>query len=148
MIRQLPLHIPNAIVLREHLIDICSLQIPLGEHRDSRPTTIAVHEVENHVVPIVDEVREHRVIRVEVNDSAYEPGSIELKAEWRARIAQLPQSLDGKPSVVRVAYRRHGEDARVAARRQAVLVKEIRAQWERLHHEYPLQVEAEDEAQP
>jgi uncharacterized repeat protein (TIGR01451 family) len=90
----------------------------------------------------------HRVIRVEVNDSAYEPGSIGLKAEWRARIAQLPQSLDDKPSVVRVAYVLHGEDHRLAVRRQAALIKEIKAQWEGMHHKYPLQVEAEDEVQP
>jgi hypothetical protein len=90
----------------------------------------------------------HRVIRVEVNDSAFEPGSIELKAEWRARIAQLPQALDDKPSVVRVAYVLHGEDRRLAAHRKAALVKEIKAHWERLHHKYPLQVEAEDEVQP
>jgi uncharacterized repeat protein (TIGR01451 family) len=90
----------------------------------------------------------HRVIRVEVNDSAFESGSIELKAEWRARIAQLPQALEDKTSVVRVAYVRHGEDRRLAVRRKAALVKEIKAQWEGLHHKYPLQVEAEDEVQP
>ncbi|MFL6601576.1 MAG: SdrD B-like domain-containing protein [Steroidobacteraceae bacterium] len=90
----------------------------------------------------------HRVIRVEVTDSAYEPDSIELKAEWRARIAQLPQSLDDKPSVVRVAYVLHGEDRKLAARRQAALVKQIKAQWEALHHRYPLQIEAEREVRP
>jgi hypothetical protein len=90
----------------------------------------------------------HRVIRVEVNDSAYEPGSIELKPEWRARIAQLPQTLGDKPSVVRVAYSLHGEDRKLAAHRQTALIKEIKAQWEGLHRKYPLQVEAEDEVQP
>ena len=90
----------------------------------------------------------HRVIRVEVNDSAYEPGSTELKAEWRARVSQLPQSLGDKPSVVRIAYILHGEDRKLAARRRVALARQIKAQWEGSHHRYPLQVEAEDEVQP
>jgi hypothetical protein len=90
----------------------------------------------------------HRIIRVEVNDSAYESGSIELKPEWRARIAQLPQSLDDKPSVVRVAYVLHSENSKLAARRKAALVRQIKTQWEGRPHKYPLQVETEDGVQP
>jgi uncharacterized repeat protein (TIGR01451 family) len=89
----------------------------------------------------------HRVIRIEVNDTAYEPGTLQLRTEWRDRIARLPQTLRERPSIVRVAYA-SGADDKLAARRRNALINQIRSQWEALHCCYPLQVEADKEIQP
>ena len=75
---------------------------------------------------------------------AFESGSIELKPEWHARIAQLPQALEDKPSVARVAYVRHGEDRRLAAHRQAALVKEIKVAAETAEERIHLLLDAGD----
>nr|WP_298719688.1 SdrD B-like domain-containing protein [uncultured Steroidobacter sp.] len=89
----------------------------------------------------------HRVVRVEVNDTAFENGTTTLLPEWRARIESLPQTLAKQPSVVRVAYA-DAADAKLAKRRKRALIHQIRELWEALHREYPLHVEDEAEVQP
>ncbi|MBM0106000.1 carboxypeptidase regulatory-like domain-containing protein [Steroidobacter sp. S1-65] len=89
----------------------------------------------------------HRVVRVEVTDEAFEPGSTTLRAEWRERLSELPKTLADKPSVVRVSYA-GDEDAKLVKRRKQTLIRQIREQWEALHREYPLHVEDETEVQP
>ena len=89
----------------------------------------------------------HRVVRVEVNDSAFEAGTTQLLPEWRARIELLPKTLATQPSVVRIAYV-DAADAKLAKRRKQALINRIRQQWEALHREYPLHVEDEAEVQP
>jgi large repetitive protein len=89
----------------------------------------------------------HRVVRVEVNDAAFETGTTTLLPEWRARIEQLPQTLSTQPSVVRVAYV-DAADVKLGKRRKQTLIHRIRELWEALHREYPLHVEDEAEVQP
>ena len=87
----------------------------------------------------------HRVVRIEVSDAAYQAEDIRLKPEWEARVAQLPQSLRDRPSVVRIAYAPGTADRKLVARRKRALMEQIRQQWEKLHCCYPLQVEDETE---
>lgn len=89
----------------------------------------------------------HSVVRVEVNDAAFEPGSLALRPEWRKRIDELQVTLRGRPSVVRVAYVQ-AADARLATRRKQDLMKLIRRQWEALNCCYVLSVEDEQRGQP
>jgi uncharacterized repeat protein (TIGR01451 family) len=89
----------------------------------------------------------HRVVRVEVNDAAFEKGTTTLLPEWRSRIESLPQTLAKQPSVVRIAYA-DVTDAKLAKQRKQALIKQIRQLWEALHREYPLHVEDEAEVQP
>ncbi|MFO1502612.1 MAG: SdrD B-like domain-containing protein [Steroidobacteraceae bacterium] len=84
----------------------------------------------------------HRVVRVEVSDAAFDAGSLQLKADWKARVSALVRTLEERPTVVRVAYGQ-GADAALAKRRTRELVSEIRKQWEALHCCYALSVEDE-----
>lgn len=84
----------------------------------------------------------HRVVRVEVSDAAFDAGSLQLKADWKARVSALVRTLEERPTVVRVAYGQ-GADAALAKRRTRELVREIRKQWEALHCCYALSVEDE-----
>jgi uncharacterized repeat protein (TIGR01451 family) len=88
----------------------------------------------------------HRVIRLEVNDAAYDIGTLHLKPEWSDHIVRLIKSLEEKPSVIRVAYEQGNEDAKLAKRRRQALIKQIKSDWEALHSHYPLQVEDEQGA--
>lgn len=90
----------------------------------------------------------HRVVRVEVSDAAFESNEIALRPQWRERIAQLTNTLAGKPSVVRLAYAQGADDAQLVKRRKQALIKQLREQWEALHREYPLSVEDETEVRP
>jgi uncharacterized repeat protein (TIGR01451 family) len=85
----------------------------------------------------------HRVLRLEVSDAAFEPASTELRAEWRARVAELPSTLRDKPSVVRIAYVPGNDDRKLVARRTKALIQHIEALWRASPRAYPLQVEDE-----
>ncbi|WP_298236450.1 SdrD B-like domain-containing protein, partial [uncultured Azohydromonas sp.] len=69
----------------------------------------------------------HRVVRLALQSAAFAEGAATLKAEHEARLAQVIEALEARPSIVRVAYEAAaGEDAalgeaRVAAVRQALL---------------------------
>ena len=71
------------------------------------------------------------------------------KAWWTADpVAKLPQSLRDKPSVVRIAYTPGAADRKLIGRRKHALIEQIRAQWEKLHCCYQLQVEDETTEAP
>ena len=90
----------------------------------------------------------HRVVRVEISDAAFESNETALKPQWRERIARLTKTLEGKPSVVRLAYAPGTDDAQLVKRRKQALMKQLREQWKALHREYPLSVEDETEVRP
>ena len=85
----------------------------------------------------------HRVIRVELSDAAFEPGSTRLLPEWQKQIDDLPATLDQRPSVVRIAYARGQETADLAKDRVAVLSDKIQDQWQAREGRYTLIIETE-----
>jgi len=85
----------------------------------------------------------HRVLRLEVSDAAFEPASTELRAEWRERVAALPQTLQDKPTVVRIAYVPGNDDNKLVARRTKALIRHIEELWRASSRAYRLQIEDE-----
>jgi hypothetical protein len=85
----------------------------------------------------------HRVLRLEVNDAAFAPGGTELLPEWRARVAELPRTLQDKPSVVRIAYTTSHDERSLVERRKKALIERIQSLWRALSGAYPLQIEDE-----
>ena len=83
----------------------------------------------------------HRVVRVELSDAAFEPGSTKLLPEWQKQIEDLPKELDRQPSVVRIAYARGKDSDGLAGDRVAILRREIRDDWESKDGRYPLMIE-------
>jgi uncharacterized repeat protein (TIGR01451 family) len=85
----------------------------------------------------------HRVVRVELSDAAFEPGTTNLKAEFRAGIDTMPAALAERPSVVRLAYRT-GSDAQEVVKKRIEAVRAlIRNGWTASKGRYPLDVEVE-----
>jgi hypothetical protein len=85
----------------------------------------------------------HRVVRVELSDAAFEPGSTRLLPEWQKQIDDLPAVLDQQPSVVRIAYARGQEAADLAKDRVSVLSDTIQDQWQGRNGRYTLIIETE-----
>ncbi|TCS36504.1 putative repeat protein (TIGR01451 family) [Paucimonas lemoignei] len=85
----------------------------------------------------------HRVVRIEMEDAAFEAGKTDLKAEWRTQIDALMEQLKAKPSVVRIAYQRGAEQGDLAAKRVEALQEEIRKRWKEMHGMYTLVIETE-----
>jgi uncharacterized repeat protein (TIGR01451 family) len=85
----------------------------------------------------------HRVVRVELSDAAFEPGTANLKAEFRAGIDTMPAALAERPSVVRLAYRTGSDGADLVKKRIEAVRAQIRSGWTASRGRYPLDVEVE-----
>jgi uncharacterized repeat protein (TIGR01451 family) len=85
----------------------------------------------------------HRVVRVELSDAAFEPGTANLKAEFRASIETMPAALAERPSVVRLAYRTGSDTTDLVKKRIEAVRALIRNGWTASKGRYPLDVEVE-----
>jgi uncharacterized repeat protein (TIGR01451 family) len=81
----------------------------------------------------------HRVVRIEVNDAAYEGDA--LRPQVDARLDALVESLKDQASIVRLAYEAGTEsDAQVSARLRA-LKSAVTVLWKAKDCRYPLRIE-------
>lgn len=89
----------------------------------------------------------HRVVRLELTDSAFVGESVELAPNWTAQVAALPEKLKERPSVLRIAYRSGSEAADLGRRRLDALAEKIRSIWKERRKDdeklYPLVIETE-----
>ncbi|MCB5186057.1 DUF11 domain-containing protein [Methylobacillus gramineus] len=96
----------------------------------------------------------HRVVRLDVNDSAFEPEANELKPQWQQAFADMVKQLDGRPSVLRIAYDPGGGGEHLAKKRLDSVAKAARKLWKDTHHNnkdeaaFPLIIETAVEDKP
>ncbi|UXN70279.1 hypothetical protein N8A98_03515 [Devosia neptuniae] len=82
-----------------------------------------------------------RVVRLDLQDQAFEPGSTELLPQWAAGVDQLIEVLDEEQSVLRLSYIDPGADPELAEERLRQVSDLIRDRWERLSGQYRLEIE-------
>ena len=82
-----------------------------------------------------------RVVRLDLQDQAFEPGSTELLPQWAAGVDQLIGVLDEEQSVLRLSYIDPGADPELAEDRLRQVSDLIRDRWERLSGQYRLEIE-------
>ncbi len=85
----------------------------------------------------------HRVIGLDMADGVFEPGSTEMRLQWKPRIALLLGELQKGPAVLRLSYMADVEDAGLVERRLSAVKKEIMDAWEALDCCYQLTIEPE-----
>jgi len=85
----------------------------------------------------------HRVVRIDIADGVFEPGTSTLRMQWQPKITQLIDALKEAPSVLRLSYLADLEQEGVVQDRLDALKKEIRRQWDDTDGGYPLAVETE-----
>jgi hypothetical protein len=83
------------------------------------------------------------VIGLDVADAVFEPGTTEIRAQWRPRLQLLLEELQKAPAVLRLSYLADVEDAALVERRVEELRKQISEQWEALNCCYQLAIEPE-----
>jgi uncharacterized repeat protein (TIGR01451 family)/fimbrial isopeptide formation D2 family protein len=83
----------------------------------------------------------HRVVRFDIADGAFEPGTTVIRAQWRPRIEMLLSEMRKAPSILRISYLGDAEDPAVAKARTESIKREIAARWEQ--GPYQLTVETE-----
>ncbi len=85
----------------------------------------------------------HRVVRLDIADGAFEPGTARLRVQWTPRIAQLLDELGKAPSVLRLSYLGDVEPKGLALERLEALKKDITARWTQSGAGYRLTIETE-----
>ncbi len=85
----------------------------------------------------------HRVVGLDMADDVFEPGSIEMRPQWKPRIAKLIEELEKGPSTLRLSYVADLEDEALVDDRLEAMKEEINEAWEALSSSYRLTIEPE-----
>lgn len=86
----------------------------------------------------------HRVVRLELSDSAFLPNSEALQPQWQKQLDALPETLKQRPSVVRLSYTDGSDSRELMQKRIAAISKQIKGRWTALKGQYTLDIETED----
>jgi uncharacterized repeat protein (TIGR01451 family) len=84
----------------------------------------------------------HHVVAIDLSDAAFEPGSTEIRVQWRPRINLLVQELRKAPATLRLSYVADTEDASLVDRRVKAVKQQIAEAWDAAKS-YPLTIEPE-----
>jgi hypothetical protein len=85
----------------------------------------------------------HRVIGLDMADAVFEPGTTEMRLQWRPRIDLLLTELKKAPAVLRLSYVADLEDPQLVDERMTAVKAQIIEAWEALGCCYPLTIEPE-----
>jgi uncharacterized repeat protein (TIGR01451 family) len=84
----------------------------------------------------------HRVVALDLADPVFEPGTTELRPQWKPRVSLLLDELEKSPATLRLSYIADVEDAKLVDRRLEAIKKEIGESWKALDR-YQLTIESE-----
>ncbi len=85
----------------------------------------------------------HRVIGLDLADAVFEPGTTEMRAQWRPRLELLMKELQKAPAILRLSYLADVEDQALVERRMSAVKAEIASKWQSLNASYQLAIEPE-----
>jgi large repetitive protein len=85
----------------------------------------------------------HRVVKLDLADGVYEPGTTEMRVQWKQRMALLLKELKQARSVLRLSYLAEVESQGLVKQRLDAAKREIEATWKREGGKYDLSVETE-----
>ncbi len=83
----------------------------------------------------------HRVVAIDLSDPAFEPGTTEIRFQWRSRIDLLLEELRKAPSVLRLSYVADREDPALVQRRIEAIKQQVTEAWDQA--DYVLSIEPE-----
>ncbi len=83
----------------------------------------------------------HRVVRLDIADGVFEPGSTEMRPQWKPRIELLLSELRKAPSLLRISYLADVEDQGVVKARTEAVKREIANRWEQGSYELTIETE-------
>ncbi len=84
----------------------------------------------------------HRVVALDMADAVFEPGTAEMRLQWRPRLARLIEELEKSPATLRLSYVADVEDADLVERRLRAVKEEIMDAWQSVGS-YELTIEPE-----
>jgi large repetitive protein len=85
----------------------------------------------------------YRVVAIDLSDAAFEPGSTEIRTQWKPRVDVLLAELRKARSVLRLSYVADTEDAGLVERRMQALKRQLTEAWDTEKDRYVLTIEPE-----
>lgn len=85
----------------------------------------------------------HRVVKLDVADGVFEPGTAQMRIQWKQRMALLQKELKKATSVLRLSYLAEVETETLVKQRLEALKREIATTWKREGGPYDLTLETE-----
>jgi hypothetical protein len=85
----------------------------------------------------------YRVIGIDFSDAVFEPGTTEIRIQWRPRIDLLLGELRKAPAVLRLSYIADTEDAALVGRRLEAVKRQLTEAWDVANDSYVLTIEPE-----
>jgi uncharacterized repeat protein (TIGR01451 family) len=85
----------------------------------------------------------HRVVAIDLSDAAFEPGTTDIRVQWRPRLDMLLEELLKAPSVLRLSYVADTEDAGLVAQRVEAVKRQVNEAWVSAKGGYQLAIEPE-----
>ena len=85
----------------------------------------------------------HRVVRLDLADAVFEPGTTNMRPQWKPKLDQLITELAKDPSVLRLSYLADVDDPGLVDDRIEAVKDEIRQRWKDLNCCYKLMIESE-----
>ena len=85
----------------------------------------------------------HRVVKLDMSDGVFEPGSTEIRVQWKQRIELLLGELRKAASVLRLSYLAEVEDESLVNERLKFMKREITQMWKQQKGNYDLTIETE-----
>jgi uncharacterized repeat protein (TIGR01451 family) len=85
----------------------------------------------------------HRVVGLDMADAVFEPGSTQMRPEWKPRLELLLDELEKAPATLRLSYVADVEDAGLVDRRLDAVKKQIARMWKARKGGYDLTIEPE-----
>jgi hypothetical protein len=83
----------------------------------------------------------HRVVRLDIADGVFEPGTTEMRPQWKPRIGMLLSELRKAPAVLRISYLADVEDPKVVKARTEAVKREIADRWEQENYQLTIETE-------
>src|SRR5262249_36980219 len=82
-----------------------------------------------------------RVVAIDLSDAAFEPGSTDIRVQWRPRLGLLLDELRKAPAVLRLSYLADTEGEALVVRRVNPFKQQVTGAWDPAI--YPLTIEPE-----
>ena len=83
------------------------------------------------------------MIGLDLADAVFEPGTTEIRAQWRPRMDLLMKELQKGPAILRLSYLADVENEQIVQRRMEAIKAEIATRWHALNASYELTIEPE-----
>ena len=85
----------------------------------------------------------YRVVAIDLSDAAFEPGSTEIRMQWKPRLDVLLAELRKAPSMLRLSYVADTEDEALVQRRMQAVKRQLTDAWDSQKDNYALTIEPE-----